>query len=152
MKKGITGIELFEWVTNNDLLMQLSQEQSQLIVTLFNQAGYELNTDKNEIYKSFVDQDGFQEEKICIDDMIDSAAELNYEKLLDMKALCNGEINDLADYCKKIKTLISLEHNNELLDQAFSQTIYAKNIGNAIINVTSVNKTIHGEQRKITTR
>ena len=133
-KNNIDGKQLREWLRENDLLMKISPAQADIIVKTINQAGYELEIDSNNrINQISIDQEGTHVIPVTIDDIVDLAAEINYESLLNQEEKMKDEnIESVLTSVQNLKEYLQLKNQSILINQAFQQTIYAKNINDLL--------------------
>ncbi|WP_294360642.1 hypothetical protein [uncultured Clostridium sp.] len=132
MEHGIEGRELKEWITQNDLMMKISDEQAEVIVKTLLQEGWIMEIGDESLLLCSIDEDGLHEKETSIDDIIDLAAEINYEHICNLKSRSNYSIQDLTSYCNELKHYICLHYDKFKINQLFKQTIYAKNINNYV--------------------
>lgn len=133
----ISGKELREWVTENDLLMKLSNDkQAQLIVDNFYEAGFELGILEGKLIRSYTDETGIHTDFITLDDVIDMAVEnyyeLHSEEIYQLKeklaSASLGTAQTRYSFVKELQKLAALEKNYASLLQAFEQTQYGRDL------------------------
>lgn len=128
-KNNIDGKQLREWLRENDLLLKLSPAQADTIIKMIQTGGYELEVEGSKIRQVSVDQNGTQVKEITTDDVIELAAEINYELLLNHKEKMKSEnAESTLAFVKELKEYLELQNESILLNQAFQQTVCAKKI------------------------
>lgn len=129
----LTGREVREWITTHSLLIQLSPTQSEIILQLLNQQGYNLTGDDKTLYIIYSDEEGRHAREASIDDIIDLACELSYEKMNRVTdELAQIPYYNINDYSNCLSTLAGhCKKHRKLLD-AYIQTNYYKNINEAL--------------------
>ena len=120
--------ELMKWMSEHDVLMDISTEDIQLILNYLDGHDYAMGTDKE---GNLVRVDVAVEDGECIeyslDEFIDLVCEWNYELILDADERRNNP-NDMLDFSRAQSKYESLKQDEVLLDRMFEQTKYGKDI------------------------
>lgn len=124
-----SATELISWVEENDLLLNLFPDEAESIMDTFADCDYQLYQFDTMLFR--VKEDVAS--KICIDDVIDLAAERNYEAICDVEeklSLSNNNENVSLDDCSEKLDLfheyLLLKSRKNNLISAYSKTIYNK--------------------------
>lgn len=120
--------ELIRWMSDHDVLMDISAEDIQLILNYLDGHDYAMGTDKE---GNLVRIDVAMEDGECIeyslDDFIDIVCEWNYELILEADGRRNNP-KDMIDFSQAQSKYESLKKDEVLLDHMFEQTKYGKHI------------------------
>lgn len=120
--------ELMRWMSEHDVLMDISAEDIQLILNYLDGHDYAMGTDKE---GKLVRVDVAVEDGECIeyslDEFIDLVCEWNYELILDADERRNNP-KDMLDFSRAQSKYESLKQDEVLLDRMFEQTKYGKDI------------------------
>ena len=120
--------ELMRWMSEHDVLMDISAEDIQLILNYLDGHDYAMGTDKE---GNLVRVDVAVEDGECIeyslDEFIDLVCEWNYELILDADERRNNP-KDMLDFSRAQSKYESLKQDEVLLDRMFEQTKYGKDI------------------------
>ena len=120
--------ELMRWMSEHDVLMDISAEDIQLILNYLDGHDYAMGTDKE---GNLVRVDVAVEDGECIeyslDEFIDLVCEWNYELILNADERRNNP-KDMLDFSRAQSKYESLKHDEVLLDRMFEQTKYGKDI------------------------
>lgn len=120
--------ELMKWMSEHDVLMDISVEDIQLILNYLDGHDYAMGTDKE---GNLVRVDVAAEDGECIeyslDEFIVLVCEWNYELILDADERRNNP-TDMLDFSRAQSKYESLKQDEILLDRMFEQTKYGKDI------------------------
>lgn len=120
--------ELMKWMSEHDVLMDISAEDIQLLLNYLDGHDYAMGTDKE---GNLVRVDVAVEDGECIeyslDEFIDLVCEWNYELILDADERRNNP-KDMLDFSRAQSKYESLKQDEVLLDRMFEQTKYGKDI------------------------
>jgi len=120
--------ELMKWMSEHDVLMDISAEDIQLLLNYLDGHDYAMGTDKE---GNLVRVDVAVEDGECIeyslDEFIDLVCEWNYELILDADERRNNP-KDMLDFSRTQSKYESLKQDEVLLDRMFEQTKYGKDI------------------------
>lgn len=150
----LTGRELKEWLTTRDLLIQLSPKQCNLIIQALHQEQYNLASTDKSLCIVYTDAEGLHVQETTIDDVIDLACELSYEKLNILKSeLAQCPHQDIDAYLSSLNTLDGYSKKYQKLLDAHTQTAYYKNMVEALEQCKeqtsyAKNKEIHKQSYK----
>lgn len=126
-KEGINGRELIDWVSQNDLLMTFTPEQSDVIVKALAQGGYSLTLENEKLILIQESQQGMIAKEMVIDDLIDKACEVNYEKLQGLKE--ESKKLEKRQPIARLKLDIKLAQcqiDHLILEKVFEKTVYKR--------------------------
>lgn len=148
MTNQLTGNDLREWVSSNDLLFQITPAQSEVIISTLEKNDYSIIIKDEKLYSVYSKANENIESPITIDDVVDLAAELNYEELNAVQLEMELGPSDIKEYCGRLHKLINLQYESMVLDTAFENTIYAKKINEVVfqnknMGITDKNKNKH---------
>jgi len=129
-----TGIELQEWIWENDALLSLDTGEANAVMEVFLETGYGLYFDANGgLYMDKCKGDEHCAVKICVDDVIDYASEQSYEKIHALKKELekvpsekdmNHYKDDIPKILDKFTELMRLEMKNRSIVSAYTKTTY----------------------------
>lgn len=123
-----TPQKVLEWVETNDIIMNLSLEDTEILLSYMNDHDYSLLCDeKGQLYRKDICEESGETEEIMIDEVIDICCEWNYEDLLE-NDVARAECENFIDFCNRQSKYDNLKKDEILLDRMFDQTIYAKQI------------------------
>lgn len=129
----LSGRELREWNTLQNLLIRLSPKQSDLIVQTLHQAQHSLTSDGKSLYLIYNDESGQHMQESTMDDIIDLACELSYEKINELtEHLANIPYHEVGNYSDCLNALTKHCKKYQQLLNAYKQTNYCKNMNNSI--------------------
>ena len=139
-----TGRELLDWIDENDILINLDPEEARTVMEAYKQTGCTLYSGAE---KLFADRDG-KAVMLCVDDVIDVAAEKNYEDIRQIKEelyqvsenkVLSRSIDDFEKHLDKFTELVQLEIKKKSIMSAYSKTVYGKRYYYDVLyaNVTS---------------
>ena len=120
--------ELMQWMSEHDVLMDISVEDIQLLLNYLDGHDYAMGTDKE---GNLVRVDIAVEEGECVeyslDEFIDLVCEWNYELILEADERRNNP-KDMLDFSRAQSKYESLKQDEIVLDRMFEQTKYGKDI------------------------
>lgn len=120
--------ELMRWMSEHDVLMDISAEDIQLILNYLDGHDYAMGTDKE---GNLVRIDVSMEEGECMeysmDDFIDLVCEWNYELILEADERRNNP-KDMLDFSQAQNKYECLKWDEVLLDRMFEETKYGKGV------------------------
>lgn len=120
--------ELIGWLEENDILMNISKEDSGILFNYMEGHGYQLGSIGNELARSdSCSGESAEYEKLTIDEIIDSVCEWNYEMLQNAKEKLQ-EPSNFIDFVKTSNYLDSLKEDEKKLDVMFNKTCFGKEV------------------------
>lgn len=129
----LNGRELREWSTIHNLLIRLSENQSNLIIESLHQKECSLLGDRQSLYLMYTDESGQHTRETTLDDVIDIACELNYEKMKQLADnLAQIPYYQIGDYLHSLSTLSKHCNGYQQLLDAYTQTIHCQNLDTAL--------------------
>ena len=120
--------ELMQWMSEHDVLMDISVEDIQLLLNYLDGHDYAMGTDKegNLVRVDIAVEDGECVE-YSLDEFIDLVCEWNYELILEADERRNNP-KDMLDFSRAQSKYESLKQDEIVLDRMFEQTKYGKDI------------------------
>ena len=120
--------ELMEWLDVYDILLNLSEQESQVLLNYMEGHAYQIGVCQEKMYRMDLTEEPPAVEEMAIDDLIDSAVAWNYEMIEQAEAEKQNPKN-FVDYCNNYERCISLREDEEVLDGMYARTIYGKEFG-----------------------
>ena len=128
--------ELMKWMSEHDVLMDISAEDIQLLLNYLDGHDYAMGTDKE---GKLIRVDIAVEDGECIeyslDEFIDLVCEWNYELILEADERRNNP-KDMLDFSRAQGKYESLKQDEIVLDRMFEQTKYGKDIAEFAEKIT----------------
>ena len=120
--------ELVDWLEENDILMNISKDDSEILFNYMEGHGYQLGV----IGKGLARSDSCSGEnpeydKLTIDEIIDTVCEWNYEMLQHAKERLH-EPSNFIDYVKTSNYRNALMNDEKKLDEMFNKTCFGKEV------------------------
>lgn len=128
--------ELMQWMSEHDVLMDISVEDIQLLLNYLDGHDYAMGTDKegNLVRVDIAVEDGECVE-YSLDEFIDLVCEWNYELILEADERRNNP-KDMLDFSRAQSKYESLKQDEIVLDRMFEQTKYGKDIAEFAEKIT----------------
>lgn len=128
--------ELMKWMSEHDVLMDISAEDIQLLLNYLDGHDYAMGTDKE---GKLIRVDIAVEDGECVeyslDEFIDLVCEWNYELILEADERRNNP-KDMLDFSRAQGKYESLKQDEIVLDRMFEQTKYGKDIAEFAEKIT----------------
>lgn len=129
----LNGRDLREWSTIHNLVIRLSPKQSDLIINSLHQKQYALTGNKQSLYLIYVDENGQHTRETSLDDIIDIACEISYEKMKELAGnLAQIPYYNIGNYSDCLNSLTKHCKGYQQLLDAYNQTIYCQNMNAAL--------------------
>ena len=129
-------LELMKWMSEHDVLMDISAEDIQLLLNYLDGHDYAMGTDKE---GKLIRVDIAVEDGECVeyslDEFIDLVCEWNYELILEADERRNNP-KDMLDFSRAQGKYESLKQDEIVLDRMFEQTKYGKDIAEFAERIT----------------
>lgn len=122
MNEQFTGRELREFISENQIKISMSEKQSNVIIEQIHQEGFTVCIKDNNLCLTSYDQDGFHEELITTDKLIDLACNSNYKKLSKARQRLDSSESSISEYCKNLQDVCVLTYKEIQMDAAYAQT------------------------------
>lgn len=119
--------ELLSWLADNDILMNLSKEDAQILLNYMEGHDYAIGIQEDHMMRKDLSEENGEIEDYTIDDVIDAVCEWNYELILDADAK-RHDPKDFIEFIREQNRYESLKKEECCLDRMFSQTVYGKEI------------------------
>ena len=119
--------ELIEYLDENDLLMDLSSKDSEILLNYMEGHGYGLGELDGKLVRVDIGEEYGEVMEYSIDDAIDVVCEWNYELIQEAKERRDSPENFL-DFCSSQGKYESLREDEKTLDKMFYKTRYGKEI------------------------
>lgn len=116
---------LVDYIEQNDLLLQMSHVQADLILRELKEANKQLNRDEHQLF--ITTGDSRKKQCVTIDELIDIICEKNYEKIVEARQK-NRQTYGVEQYLSSAKKLLTLQQQEQLLNDLFKQTIYGRDM------------------------
>lgn len=149
----LSGRELRDWITMQNLLTRLSPKQSDLIIQALHQKQYSLTGDGHSLYLIYMDENGQHAKETTLDDIIDLACELSYEKMNELtENLSLIPYHEIENYSECLNALTKHCKKYQQLLNAYTQTVYCKNMNNALEECKKQTEREQAENASISSR
>lgn len=119
--------ELLNWLADNDILMNLSREDGQILLNYMEGHDYAIGTCEGIMIRKDLSEEDGRVEEYTIDEVIDAVCEWNYELIRDADEKRHNSMN-FTDFTNEQNHYESLKMDEIRLDRMFDRTIYAKEI------------------------
>lgn len=120
--------ELMKWMSEHDVLMDISAEDIRLLLNYLDGHDYAMGTDKEgNLVRIDVAVENGECVEYSLDGFIDLVCEWNYELILEADERRNNP-KDMLDFSRAQSKYESLKQDEVLLDRMFEQTKYGKDI------------------------
>ena len=127
--------ELIEWLDENDLLMNLTDQESGVLLSYMEGHGYDFGVRENRLVRVDTTETENVVEDYSIDDVIDAVFDWNYELLTEADKERKNPKN-FIDFCKKQERYESLLEDERIIEKMFDRTVYGKAIASAFKKVS----------------
>ena len=119
--------ELLSWLADNDILMNLSKEDVQILLNYMEGHDYAIGIQEDHMIRKDLSEEDGEVVEYTIDEVIDTVCEWNYELIRDADEKRHNP-KDFIDFANEQKRYESLKRDEIRLDRMFDRTIYAKEI------------------------
>lgn len=123
----ISAKEFISYTEEHDLLMYLTEKQAQTVLNSYFETGYGLEIEGDSLRQIIWTETGIRKDNLTVDQVVDIAAEANYEKMLDAREDLRKAFNQKS-MIEAFAAYVQCMKNDKHLRVAFSQTVYARNI------------------------
>ena len=120
--------ELLSWLADNDILMNLSKEDAQILLNYMEGHDYAIGIQEDHMIRKDLSEEDGEVVEYTIDEVIDLVCEWNYELLREADAKRHNP-KDFKEFTNEQDRYESLKKDEISLDRMFDRTIYAKEIG-----------------------
>ena len=120
--------ELMKWMSNNEVFLDISLEEIQILLNYLEGHDFAVGTDKEGmLYRVDISSDDGERIPYTMDELIDLVCEWNYELILDADEHRNNP-KDMLDFSREQNRYESYKKDEEILDRLFEQTKYGEEI------------------------
>ena len=119
--------ELIEYLDENDLLIDLSSKESEILLNYMEGHDYAIGFQDNHMIRQDLAEENGEVEPYTIDEVIDAVCEWNYELILDADAKRHNP-KDFIEFTSEQNRYESLKKEECCLDRMFDRTVYGKEI------------------------
>jgi len=120
--------ELMKWMSKNEVFMDISLEEIQILLNYLEGHDFAVGTDKEgKLYRVDISGDDAERIPYTMDELIDLVCEWNYELILDADEHRNNP-KDMLDFSREQNRYESYKKDEEILDRLFEQTKYGEEI------------------------
>lgn len=119
--------ELLSWLADNDILMNLSKEDAQILLNYMEGHDYAIGIQEDHMIRKDLSEENGEIEEYTIDDAIDAVCEWNYELILDADAK-RHDPKDFVEFTNEQNRYESLKKEERCLDRMFDRTVYGKEV------------------------
>ena len=119
--------ELLSWLDENDILMNLSKEDGQILLNYMEGHDYAIGIQEDHMIRKDLSEEDGEVVEYTIDEVIDTVCEWNYELIRDADEKRHNP-KDFIDFANEQNRYESLKRDEIRLDRMFDRTIYAKEI------------------------
>lgn len=119
--------EVLSWLAENDILMNLSKEDAQILLNYMEGHDYAIGFQDNHMIRQDLAEENGEVEPYTIDEVIDAVCEWNYELILDADAKRHNP-KDFIEFTSEQNRYESLKKEECCLDRMFDRTVYGKEI------------------------
>ena len=128
--------ELMKWMSEHDVLMDISAEDIRLLLNYLDGHDYAMGTDKEgNLVRIDVQVENGECVEYSLDEFIDLVCEWNYELILEADERRNNP-KDMLDFSRAQGKYESLKQDEIVLDRMFEQTKYGKDIAEFAEKIT----------------
>ena len=119
-----TPQELQNWMSDNDVQMEFSSDDLEILLGYLEGHGYALAKDtNNQLVRVDMESDEMEVEEYTLDDAIDQACDWNYSLILEADENRNNPKN-MIDFANEQARYEKYKQDEEILDKMFEQTKY----------------------------
>ena len=119
-----TPQELQKWMSDNDVQMEFSSDDLEILLGYLEGHGYALAKDtNNQLVRVDMESDEMEVEEYTLDDAIDQACDWNYSLILEADENRNNP-KDMIDFANEQARYDKYKQDEEILDKMFEQTKY----------------------------
>ena len=119
-----TPQELQKWMSDNDVQMEFSSDDLEILLGYLEGHGYALAKDtNNQLVRVDMESDEMEVEEYTLDDAIDQACDWNYSLILEADENRNNPKN-MIDFANEQARYEKYKQDEEILDKMFEQTKY----------------------------
>lgn len=119
-----TPQELQKWMSDNDVQMEFSGDDLEILLGYLEGHGYALAKDtNNQLVRVDMESDEMEVEEYTLDDAIDQACDWNYSLILEADENRNNPKN-MIDFANEQARYDKYKQDEEILDKMFEQTKY----------------------------
>ena len=119
--------ELLSWLDENDILMNLSKEDGQILLNYMEGHDYAIGSREEYMIRKDLSEEDGEVVEYTIDEVIDTVYEWNYELICDVDEKRHNP-KDFIDFANEQNRYESLKRDEIRLDRMFDRTIYANEI------------------------
>ena len=119
-----TPQELQNWMSDNDVQMEFSSDDMEILLGYLEGHGYALAKDmNNQLVRVDMESDEMEVEEYTLDDAIDQACDWNYSLILEADENRNNPKN-MIDFANEQARYDKYKQDEEILDKMVEQTKY----------------------------
>ena len=119
-----TPQELQNWMSDNDVQMEFSSDDLEILLGYLEGHGYALAKDtNNQLVRVDMESDEMEVDEYTLDDAIDQACDWNYSLILEADENRNNPKN-MIDFANEQARYEKYKQDEEILDKMFEQTKY----------------------------
>lgn len=119
-----TPQELQNWMSDNDVQMEFSSDDLEILLGYLEGHGYALAKDtNNQLVRVDMESDEMEVEEYTLDDAIDQVCDWNYSLILEADENRNNPKN-MIDFANEQARYEKYKQDEEILDKMFEQTKY----------------------------
>lgn len=127
MEHSITGRELIEYISEKDLMVELTEDEANLVVASIVNDGYSVAVEDKELFLVSVDQNGKHKEPATLESIVDFASEINYLKIKELKGIvATGKMVDYNEYCTILNSIVIMYDEKIKLHNVFERVCHAE--------------------------
>ena len=117
-----TPQELQNWMSDNDVQMEFSSDDLEILLGYLEGHGYALAKDtNNQLVRVDMESDEMEVDEYTLDDAIDQACDWNYSLILEADENRNNPKN-MIDFANEQARYEKYKQDEEILDKMFEQT------------------------------
>lgn len=119
-----TPQELQKWMSDNNVQMEFSSDDLEILLGYLEGHGYALAKDtNNQLVRVDMESDEMEVDEYTLDDAIDQACDWNYSLILEADENRNNPKN-MIDFANEQARYEKYKQDEEILDKMFEQTKY----------------------------
>ena len=119
-----TSQELQKWINENNVQMEFSSDNLEILLGYLEGHGYALAKDtNNQLVRVDMESDEMEVDEYTLDDAIDQACDWNYSLILEADENRNNPKN-MIDFANEQARYEKYKQDEEILDKMFAQTKY----------------------------
>lgn len=127
--------ELMEWISNNDLLLELDEKEAKVLLGYLEGHDYAIGVVDEKMVRVDICDENYEYEDYSIDEFIDTACEWNYDLMIGAKRSMGNASNHIV-FNEAKEYFEQLRADEKVLDKLFAKTCYGKQLKEVCAKMT----------------